>query len=321
VTRYLLDTSPLAAYLLGRPAVVEQISTLARSARSSDQIKEGIMADRVKVDGGELEYEVRGSGEPVLLIHGVVLADALTPLLAQPALAEKFRLVHYHRRGYVGSCQHAGPYSLGQQAADAQALLDHLGVERTHVVGHSYGGAIGLQLALEAPERVASLALLEPVGIAAPGVAAFVREVVQPAGERFARGDTAGAVAVFLRGACGPQMREVADRALPPGAYDLAAADTDTFFLVEGPAIDQWRFGPDEAARVTQPVLLVLGTDSDAVTPMFGEMNAALSQWLPRAESAELPGATHALQMMNPVGTAELLAGFLARNSLAAAVR
>jgi pimeloyl-ACP methyl ester carboxylesterase len=188
---------------------------------------------------------------------------------------------------------------------------------RAHVVGHSYGGAIALQLALDAPERVASLALLEPAGIPVPSTESFVMGVVQPAGERHASGDRAGAVDLFLRGVCGPQMREVADQALPPGALDLAAADADTFFGTELPALGEWRFGPDEAARVTRPVLLVLGIDSDAVIPMFGEMNAALAEWLPHAESVELPGATHALQMMNPAGTAELLTAFFSRNPMA----
>ena len=53
---------------------------------------------------------------------------------------------------------------------------------------------------------------------------------------------------------------------------------------------------------------------------MFGEMNAALAEWLPRAESVNLPGATHALQMMNPAGTAELLTAFFARHPMATAV-
>lgn len=278
------------------------------------------MSDRVPVDGGELEYEVRGSGEPVLLIHGVILADAFTPLLAQPALTDRHRLIHYHRRGFAGSCRHTGPCSLTQQAADARALLDHLGVERAHVVGHSYGGAIGLQLALDAPEWVASLALLEPAGIAVPSGEAFAQEVLALSGERYARGDKAGAVELFLHGVCGPQMREVADQALPPGAHDLAVADADTFFLIEGPALGEWQFGAAEATRITQPVLLVLGADSDAVTPMFGEMNAVLAEWLPRAESVELPGANHALQMMNPAGTADLLADFFARHPIATAV-
>jgi pimeloyl-ACP methyl ester carboxylesterase len=277
------------------------------------------MADRVPIEGGELEYGVRGSGEPVLLIHGAILADAFTPLLAQPVLTDRYRLIHYHRRGFAGSCRHAGPCSLSQQAADARALLDHLGVERAHVVGHSYGGAIALQFVLDAPERVASLALLEPVGIAAPSGEAFVQEVLAPAGERYARGDRTGAVALFMQGIFGPQMREV-DRALSAGAYDLAAVDADTCFVIEPPALGEWRFGPEEAARITHPVLLVLGAESDAVTPMFGEMNAALAAWLPRAEPVTLPGATHALQMVNPAGTAELLVDFFVRNPVEAAV-
>jgi pimeloyl-ACP methyl ester carboxylesterase len=278
------------------------------------------MSDRVPVEGGELAYEVQGSGEPVLLIHGSILADAFTPLLVQPALIDHYQLIHYHRRGFDGSCRHAGPCSLAQQAADARAVLDHLAVERVHVVGHSYGGAIALQFALDARERVASLALLEPAGIKVPSRELFGREVYQPAFARFEAGDPVRAVDLFLRGVCGPQMREVADRALPPSAYELAAADADTFFLTEGPAIDAWQFGPEEAARIEQPVLLVLGTDSNAVTPVFDEMNAALAGWLPRAEPVRLPGATHALQMMNPAGTAELLADFFARYPIAAAV-
>ena len=155
---------------------------------------------------------------------------------------------------------------------------------------------------------------------AAPSGEIFGTEVMQPSGERYAGGDKAGAVELFLRGVCGPQMREVADQALPPGAFDLAVADADTFFLTEGPALQEWRFGPGEAARIEQPVLLVLGVDTDAVAPMFGEMHAALAEWLPRAEPAELPGATHALQMMNPAGMAELLTDFFARHPMPTAV-
>jgi hypothetical protein len=62
------------------------------------------------------------------------------------------------------------------------------------------------------------------------------------------------------------------------------------------------------------------GTDSDVVTSTFGEINAALAEWLPRAEPVELLGATHALEMMNPVGTAELLTTFFACHPMATAV-
>jgi pimeloyl-ACP methyl ester carboxylesterase len=179
---------------------------------------------------------------------------------------------------------------------------------------------IALQLALDAPERVATLALLEPAGIAAPSGERFGAEVMQPSTERYVVGDRAGAVELFFQGVCGPQAREMAAGMLPPGAFDLAVTDADTFFDTEWPALLEWQFGPTEAARITQPALLVLGADSDAVTPMFSEMNAALAEWLPNAESVQLPQATHALQMMNPTGTADLLTAFFARHPIAAAV-
>jgi pimeloyl-ACP methyl ester carboxylesterase len=118
--------------------------------------------DQIHVNGVSLEVEVHGSGTPVLLIHGAIIADAFAPLLAEPALTGPYRLIPYHRRGFGGSTHLQAPVSTADQAVDARAVLRQLGVERAHVVGHSYGGAIALQLALDAPEAVHSLALLEP---------------------------------------------------------------------------------------------------------------------------------------------------------------
>ena len=110
-----------------------------------DQTREGTplphpSLQRIVVDGTELEYEERGSGEPVLLIHGGLLADAFAPLLAEPALTDRYRVISYHRRGFAGSARPEGEVSIARQAADARALLAHLGIARAHVVGHSYGG-------------------------------------------------------------------------------------------------------------------------------------------------------------------------------------
>ena len=104
--------------------------------------------EHAKVNAVELGYEVVGSGEPMLLIHGAHIADALQPLVTEPAL-ERFQRVRYHRRGLGGSTYpaDAGPTSVAEQAEDAVGLLDHLGVARAHVVGHSLGGAIALELA------------------------------------------------------------------------------------------------------------------------------------------------------------------------------
>src|SRR5205814_3414905 len=133
-----------------------------RHLRHADGRKGGKFMDRVRVNGIELEVESQGSGEPLLLVHGSIFGDAYAPLLTEPALKDRYRLIHYHRRGFAGSTHPDAPVSIADQAADALAVLQHLGINQAHVAGHSYGGAIALQLTLDAPAAVHSLILLEP---------------------------------------------------------------------------------------------------------------------------------------------------------------
>jgi pimeloyl-ACP methyl ester carboxylesterase len=98
----------------------------------------------------ELDYEVTGTGDPVLLISPV-LADGFLPLLAEPALAERYQLIRYHKRGWVDSTHTPPPVSIAIHAADAAALLNHLGVPRAHIAGHSTGAVVAVQLALDHP--------------------------------------------------------------------------------------------------------------------------------------------------------------------------
>src|SRR5918999_31115 len=104
--------------------------------------------DKTDIDGIELEYEVTGNGEPVLFISPV-LADGFAPLIAEPALSKHYQLIRYHKRGWVGSTHTDGPVSVEEHAADAAALLDHLGVRRAHLVGHSSGAAVAAKLAVD----------------------------------------------------------------------------------------------------------------------------------------------------------------------------
>lgn len=71
-----------------------------------------------------------------------------------PALATRFRLVRYDRRGHGGSPVPPGPYSIEDLGRDAIALLDELGIERASFCGLSIGGMVGMWLASEAPERI-----------------------------------------------------------------------------------------------------------------------------------------------------------------------
>jgi pimeloyl-ACP methyl ester carboxylesterase len=250
---------------------------------------------RAALEGIELEYQVRGAGEPVVLIHPGHFAEWCTPLVAEPALTGHDRGLISHRAGCVGSSPLAGPLSLAQPAAHCRALMRPLGIARAHLVGHSSSGNIALQLALDAPDAVHSRALLEPALMSVPS-AQTSRVFGGTAVQLYRAGDTAGAIDTFLRGVCGPGYRAVLDRALP-GAFDQHVADADTFFGLELPALQQWSFTREDARRITQPVLTVTGAKSQELAPIWAERQALLLAWLPHVEPFVLPEATPLLQV------------------------
>ena len=270
--------------------------------------------DRANIDGITLEYDVRGSGEPVVLIHGSHIADAFAPLLEQPVLTERYTLIRYHRRGFAGSTRADGPLSIERQAADCLALMRHLDVPRAHVVGHSYGGAIALQLAAGAPDAVQSLGLFEPALFMVPSGPMFMQAMAPLIGT-WAAGDKTAAVDGFLQAVVGPGYRALLDPALP-GAFAQAVADADTFFAVELPALQQWTFTTDDAAGIDRPVLFVRGADSPSLWPGWLEVQRLVQDWLPQTEVFVLDNATHALQIVDPRTLAQRLAAFLARHPM-----
>lgn len=267
---------------------------------------------RAKVEGVELEYQWVGAGEPVVLVHAGVFADWFEPLLKESALTERFRVLSYHRVGYAGSSKVSGPMSLQDQATQLRGLMRALDIDSAHLVGHSSGANIAMQLALDSPAMVRSLALLEPALPVGPKSTAPSSRVA-PALEKYRAGDKAGAVDTFLQVVAGPDYRAALNKSLPE-AFNHAVTDADTFFGQELPAIYQWTFTRDEGSRITQPALAVIGEKSPDVSPIWTQRQEMLLNWLPNAQPFELPGATHLLQVENPHDLAETLAKFFASN-------
>ena len=267
--------------------------------------------ERVLTAGGYVEAGASGVGEPVLLIHGAIFGDAFAPLLTHPSLAG-YRLLSYHRPGFLGSARASRPFSIADEAAVAAAVLRHFGAGSAHIVGHSFGGAIALQLSLDNPGAAHSLSLLEPALMMVPSAPQFF-EAIGPIIAAYKRADPSAAIDGFAQAVGGPNYRAALGKVLPPGWFEQAVADADKFFQVELPALGEWQFSAELAAALTQPVLAVLGADS---APLFVEGHELLKQWLPKAEPFVLPAATHLLQMMNPDGMARALADFFARHPM-----
>ena len=106
-----------------------------------------------------VHYEQTGQGEPVLLIHG--LGSSTEDWEPQvKALAPDFTVITYDVRGHGKTAKPAGRYSVPQFAEDAARLIRHLGFGPVHVMGLSMGGMIGFQLAVDHPELVRSLIIV-----------------------------------------------------------------------------------------------------------------------------------------------------------------
>lgn len=265
------------------------------------------------INGVELEYEVRGSGEPLLLISPV-LADGFVPLLAERELADRYQIVVYHKRGWVGSTRTPGPVTVGEHAADAAALLNHLQIPRAHVGGHSSGAAVALQLALDQPERVHSLVLLEPSLLSVPAAQAFFAKA-GPALDAYAAGRHEEALAIFLTAASGldwERCRSLLEESVP-GMIAQSIRDADTFFGVELPGLTQWAFDARKATTIAQPALSVVGTNTE---PLWIEVDDLLRSSMPRLESCKIEGVGHLLHLQRPEPVAGGIATFLARNPM-----
>jgi pimeloyl-ACP methyl ester carboxylesterase len=266
------------------------------------------------VTGGDvaLAYDDAGVGEPVLFVHGAFIADAFRPLFSEPALADH-RLIAYHRRGYAGSDPARTSMTLEEHVADGCAVLSHVGVTRAHVVGHSFGALVALQLALDAPERVGTLALLE-AGLLVGDSAGLYRRGLEESVARYRDIGARVAVDEFFR-LRWPAYSERLDGVVP-GGFEQAVADAATCFEVDLPSGLASELGEAQVRRVVQPTLVVLGKESVRLHPRFSETYHLLLEWLPKAEGSVLPGASHFLQLEQPRAVAEALAGYFRRHAL-----
>lgn len=264
----------------------------------------------VRVPGARLEVLDDGAGEPVVFVQTALTADEERPVADDPALAA-YRRLRYHRRGYAGSSPATGAGSIRRDAADCLAVLAGLGVGRVHAVGASYAAAVALQLSADAPDLVDTLTIVEPPPVVASETTEF-RAVARELQRVRAEEGVDAALEAFMDRLVGGRWRAVLEQQLP-GAVAQVEADAATFFDTDMPALLGWRFGANDARRITCPVLAVHGADSG---PWFAEVRDVVGAWFPGAQRVVIDGAGHDVMVSHPTQVARALATFLRRHRL-----
>jgi pimeloyl-ACP methyl ester carboxylesterase len=227
-------------------------------------------------DGFDLAFIDQGNGEPVLLIHGFGsshIVNWVTPGWVKTLTEAGYRAIAFDNRGHGASSKSYEPedYRAQKMAGDAAALLDQLGIPRAHVMGYSMGARIAAFMALEYPEKVATLifgglgeGMVKGVGdwdpIADALLAADPASITHPRGKMF---------------------RAFADQT-KSDRRALAACIRTSRDLI----------GADEIAGIYQPTLVAVGTTDDiAGSP------AALADLMPHGEAFAIEGRDHMLSV------------------------
>lgn len=269
-----------------------------------------------------LLYAVVGSGEPVLLIHGAQMADSIIgPFMLHREIFAGYQLISYYRAGYSGSTRPRQPISMLQQAEHAVLLLKSMGVPKAHLIAHSFGGLVALQMAISFPEAVHSAILLEPfLPRSNPQTVAYYTQQVNHAIELYQSGQKRAALEAFLQFTAGPNILSAIDLTCPLDSWDNGSVDIDAFFAIDMPGLQGWDFDPQHVEAVrkpTMPALAVTGMLSETACPGFREGQQFLLSWLPQAERLGVESATHGLQIMNPRRVAEGSVAFFKEHPIA----
>lgn len=264
-----------------------------------------------EINGIELEvYDSGGSGEPVLFIHSPT-REEWTPVLARPNLANQHRLIHFHRRGYGNSEPSGLPLNIHQQANDCRAVLEHFGIERAHLAALSGGGSILLQYAIDHPDTVNSMAILEPALPQAFEHPEYQKIVAETA-PYFESGDMPTGFHKFFQGLLGDDYGEFYGNSLEPGWFDRLMEDQEPL-LYDVDALSKWSFTENDAARISAPLLNIKADNS---TPFHQEVYEIVKSWIPHAENVVVPDSKHALLQTQPEKITTHLTEFFGRHPI-----
>jgi pimeloyl-ACP methyl ester carboxylesterase len=256
----------------------------------------------------ELDVWVMGEGDPVVFIHGGMARDLLKPLADELVRTGGYQAIHYGRRGHGGVGLPGETADIAVQATDVVMILDALGIDKAHVVGHSFGADIAVELATRIPDRLLSATLLEAPFAQTDAIQQGLKDLgaaMSLIADKYTNGDADGAATTFWDFTSEVEgLTELIEPVLPEGARELAAVDLGTWLQVDLPAMGKWMADPAAVKEITTPIAWIGGTDS---APVFTESRVLLQEWLPTTRAVDIAGAGHYFPVLKPAETATAL--------------
>jgi len=240
----------------------------------------------VDVGGADIAYEDIGLGDPLLLIHGGLISHTEWQPQVE-ALRDEFRLILPDVRGHGASSRTTEPYSAKLWAADMIGVLDSLSIEQAVVCGHSMGGTVAQQMAVDYPRRVRGLILAETnFGVGNDAMMRLAANASTALFRLFGVGLGAKVASTALRQSQG--LAEVASK-------EIAAhkENAQNFFNI----IDAMNAFDGEAqlAQIQAPTLVMVGA-RNRLSHKQGQQMAAV---IPNATLVEIADAGHGLNWDN----------------------
>jgi pimeloyl-ACP methyl ester carboxylesterase len=253
----------------------------------------------------EIAYRIVGEGSPILLIMGYAgTMDLWAPELVA-LLAARHRVIMFDNRGCGGSTSSSEPFSIELFARDAAGLLDALDIKRADVLGFSMGSYIAQQLALDFPKKVRKLILYS--------TDCGRKECVQPSSEVIealtnVAGDDPESKGRLMSLLFPPEwLKEHPDsRTFMPKAKEVVSEETAAR---QKQAIYDWSGSYERLPEITQPTLLVTGTEDAIINPANSFM---VGQRIPGAWVIQLNGG-HGLMFQYPKYLAKIVLTFLSQ--------
>lgn len=265
-----------------------------------------------------LAYIERGRGAPAALVHGSGPTDLRTWERQIEPFAAHLRIVAYSQRYHYPNPTTgdlASITSTRTHARDLADLITALGLGRVHLVGFSFGADIVLRMAVDYPDLVRTLTIIEPPLCSwlatLPGGAELLTQraaAILPAKRAVQNGNLEQGARLFIDGMMG---RGVFDRLSPSARQRIL--DNAHLIGAEPTEIDAMNaedITRDEAATIRAPALLLTGDESP---PMFLLVSRELARCLPNVEQAQVRGASHLLHVTHWQVCNAIVLGFLSR--------